>query len=138
MLCLFNISHVSSTVCSAAMAKRSQQDSGGERVTAKSRPMMNLTARTPSHVSSSTSVSPEEDKIPRVQLQRKRRDRGDLIKAQIYSKPPIVITMSNLWKASLQQATHSRMMTVLGLLKSGKLVLRHTIDQGDLIKLLGK
>ena len=58
LLCLFNISHFSSTVCSAAMAKRIQQDSGGERVTAKSRPMMNLSARTPSHVSSSTSVSP--------------------------------------------------------------------------------
>ena len=35
LLCLFNISHVSSTVCSAAMAKRIQQDSGEERVTAK-------------------------------------------------------------------------------------------------------
>ena len=40
------------------MAKRAQQDSGEERVTAKSRPMMNLIARTLSHVSSSTSVSP--------------------------------------------------------------------------------
>ena len=39
------------------MAKRSQQDSGEERVTTKSRPMMNLTARMPSFVSSSTSVS---------------------------------------------------------------------------------
>ena len=58
LLCLFNINHFSSTVCSDTMAKRSQQDSGGERVTAKSRPMMNLVARTPSHVSSSTSVSP--------------------------------------------------------------------------------
>ena len=48
----------SSTVCSAAMAKRSQQDSGEERVTAKSRLMMNLIARMPSFVSSSTSVSP--------------------------------------------------------------------------------
>ena len=58
LLCLFNISHFSPTVCSAAMAKRSQQDSGGEeRVTAKSKPMMNLLARTPSFVSSSTSVS---------------------------------------------------------------------------------
>ena len=60
LLSLFNISHFSSTVCSAAMAKRSQQDSGEERVTAKSRPMMNLIARTPSFVSSSTSVSPEK------------------------------------------------------------------------------
>ena len=40
------------------MAKRAQQDSGEERVTAKSRPMMNLTARMPSVVSSSTSSSP--------------------------------------------------------------------------------
>ena len=40
------------------MAKRSQQDSGEERVTAKSKPMMNLIARTPSFVSSSTSLSP--------------------------------------------------------------------------------
>ena len=60
LLCLFNIRHFSSTVCSDTMAKRSQQDSGGERVTAKSRPMMNLIARTPSHVSSSTSVSSEK------------------------------------------------------------------------------
>ena len=58
LLCLFNIIHFSSTVCSDTMAKRSQQDSGEERVTAKSRPMMNLIARTPTHVSSSTSVSP--------------------------------------------------------------------------------
>ena len=58
LLTLFNISHFSSTACLAAMAKRSQQDSGEERVTAKSKPMMNLIARTPSFVSSSTSVSP--------------------------------------------------------------------------------
>ena len=60
MLCLFNVSHFSSTVCFAVMAKRSEKDSGEERVTAKSRPMMNLIARTPSFVSSSTSVSPEK------------------------------------------------------------------------------
>ena len=39
------------------MAKRLQQDSGEERVTAKSRPMMSFIARVPSHVSSSTSES---------------------------------------------------------------------------------
>ena len=48
----------SSTACTAAMAKRAQQGSGEERVTAKSRPMMNLTARMPSVVSSSTSSNP--------------------------------------------------------------------------------
>ena len=58
LLCLFNTSHFSCTVCSDTMAKRSQQDSGEERVTAKLRPMMNLVARTPSLASSSTSVSP--------------------------------------------------------------------------------
>ena len=55
LLTLFNISHFSSTGCSAAMAKRAQQESGEERVTAKSRPMMKLTATTPSVVSSSAS-----------------------------------------------------------------------------------
>ena len=60
LLCLFNCSHFSSTVSSDTMAKRSQQESGEERVTAKSRPMMNLIAWTPSFVSSSTSVSPEK------------------------------------------------------------------------------
>ena len=39
LLSLFNISHFSSTVCSPAMAKRIQQESGEERVTAKSRPI---------------------------------------------------------------------------------------------------
>ena len=41
------------------MAKRAQQESGEGRVTAKSRPMMNLTARTLSFVSSSASSNPE-------------------------------------------------------------------------------
>ena len=55
LLCLFNISHFSSTVCSEVMSKRTQQDSGEERVTAKSRPMMSFIARAPSTLSSSAS-----------------------------------------------------------------------------------
>ena len=58
LLNLFNISHFSSTACTAAMAKRAQQETGEGRVTAKSRPVMNLTARMPSVVSSSTSSNP--------------------------------------------------------------------------------
>ena len=50
LLTLFNICHFSFTACLAAMATRAQQDSGEGRVTAKSRLMMNLTARTPSFV----------------------------------------------------------------------------------------
>ena len=38
---------------------------------------------------------------------------------------------------SLQQVIQNWIMTVLGLLKSGKVELRSTIDQGNLIKLLG-
>ena len=58
LLTLFNISHFNSNACIAAMAKRAQQESGEGRVTTKSRPMMNLTARMPSFVSSSTSSNP--------------------------------------------------------------------------------
>ena len=58
LLCLLNIGHFSSTGCTAAMAKRAQQRSGEERVTAKSKTMLNLTARMPSIVSSTTSPNP--------------------------------------------------------------------------------
>ena len=42
LLCLFNISHFTSTDCSEVMSKKTQKDSGEESVTAKSKPMMNL------------------------------------------------------------------------------------------------
>ena len=58
VLCLFNISHFSSTECSEVMSKRTQKDSGEERVTAKSRPTISLIARAPSTLSSSASESP--------------------------------------------------------------------------------
>ena len=45
LLCLFNISHFSSINSLEAMSKRSQEDVGEERVTAKSKPMMNLVSR---------------------------------------------------------------------------------------------
>ena len=64
LLCLFNISHFSSTDCSAVMSKRTQKDSGEERVTAKSKPMMNLVSRcserTPDVLPSTASESPGE------------------------------------------------------------------------------
>ena len=40
LLCFFNIGHFSSTACTAAMAKRAQQESGEERDIAKSRTVM--------------------------------------------------------------------------------------------------
>ena len=57
LFCLFNINHFSPTVSCAAM--RSDLNKIQEKnVTAKSKPMMNFVARTPSFLSSSTSVSP--------------------------------------------------------------------------------
>ena len=62
LLCLFNISHFSSTDCSEVMSKRTQKDSGEERVTAKPKPMMNLVSRcserTPDVLASTASESP--------------------------------------------------------------------------------
>ena len=45
LLCLFNISHFSPINSVKAMSKRTQEDASEERVTAKSKPMMNLVSR---------------------------------------------------------------------------------------------
>ena len=62
LLCVFHISHFSSAECSEVMSKRTQKESGEERVTAKSRTMMSLITRSiekpPSALSSATSESP--------------------------------------------------------------------------------
>ena len=62
LLCLFNISHFSSI--NKAMSKRTQEDPGEERVTAKSKPMMNLvsrcSARDPNVLASTASESPRK------------------------------------------------------------------------------
>ena len=42
LLCLFNITHFSSINSLEAMSKRTQEDANEERVTAKSKSMMNL------------------------------------------------------------------------------------------------
>ena len=81
LLCLFNISHFSCTVCSEGIAKRTKKDSGEERVTAKSRPMMSLIARAPSTLSSSASKSPGknsyESQSPWVRKLRKMIERSN-------------------------------------------------------------
>ena len=62
LMCLFNGSHFSSTNCSEVMSKRTQKDSGEKRVTAKSKPMMNLVSRcserNPDVLASTASESP--------------------------------------------------------------------------------
>ena len=47
LLSLFNMSHFSSTICTAAMATRAQQESGEERVTTKSRLVSSSTSSNP-------------------------------------------------------------------------------------------
>ena len=72
LLRLFNISHFSSINCLEVMSKRTQQDSGEERVIAKSKPMMDLvspySARDPNVLASAASESPvktrSESQIP--------------------------------------------------------------------------
>ena len=69
---LFNIRHFTSTNCLEVMSKRTQEDAGEERVTAKSKPMMNLVSRCsvrdPDVLASTASESPEktrsESQIP--------------------------------------------------------------------------
>ena len=62
LLCLFIISHFCSTDCSEVMSKRTQEESGEARVTAKSKPMMNLVSRcserAPAALSSTAPESP--------------------------------------------------------------------------------
>ena len=121
LLTLFNISHFSSTACIAAMAKRAQQESGEGRVTAKSRPMMNLTARTPSFVSSSASPNPGRTSYG-------YQDPGKSV--------PSDVERGNLCNRQ-DQIIHKRIMVDLGLLKSGKVELQSTIDRGNLREFLG-
>ena len=65
-MCLFNISHFSSINNIEAMSKRTQEDAGEERVTAKSKPMMNLVSRCnvrdPNVLASIASESPGKTK----------------------------------------------------------------------------
>ena len=121
LLTLFNISHFSSTACTAAMAKRAQQESGEERVTAKSRPMMNLTARTPSAVSSSASSN-----LGRTSYGY--QNPGKCVASDDRSEKP---------QKRHHQVIQKKIMVNFGFLKKGKVKLRRTIDQGNLRKLLG-
>ena len=119
LLTLFNISHFSSTPCIAAMAKRAQQDSGEERVTAKSRPMMNLTARTPSFVSSSPSSNPGRSSYgyqdPEQPVLDDRAGKPVEKSRSNYSQDYGSSWSSQVWKVEMES----------------------TIDQGNLSKILG-
>ena len=119
LLCLFNISHFSSTDCSEAMANRVQQDSGEQRVTAKSRPMMSLVARAPSTLSSSASESwvkksYESQSSCSAKAEKNDRTCRPVVDRDVYSA---------------RYSTQGGMMTKLGPLKSGKLTNRWVIER---------
>ena len=120
LLCLFNISHFSSIVCSDAMAKRLQQDSGEERVTAKSRPMMSLIARAPSNLLSSTSESPEKRSYGNQNPWSANGEKYDRTGGSDLRTVP-----------GYYHEQFTEMITKLGLLKSGKLTNRWRIERGN-------
>ena len=86
LLCFFNVSHFSSTNCLEVMLKRKQEDAGEERVTAKSKPMMNLVSRysgrDPNVLASIASESPgktrSESQIPLSSWNEQQPRTGDL------------------------------------------------------------
>ena len=125
LVCLFSISHSSSAECSEVMSKRTQEDAGDERVTAKSRPMMSLIARisekAPSVLASTASESPEltrqESQSP---LSRKLKctiERRNLL----FAVTPVTSVTDSL-KKHTHQTTRNAVLMKLGLLKSGNLM----------------
>ena len=72
-----------------------------------------------------------EIKILGVQLLKKRKHRGDPMSAATERPHSTNIIMNNLLEAFPQQVTQSGMTTALGLLKSGKLMLRCANVRGD-------
>ena len=91
------------------MSKRTQKDSGKERVTAKSKPMMNLASRcserTPDVLASIASESPGKT----------RHESQFLLSSRITDQDDLLKTLAH-------QATQNGMLIRLGLLKSGHLM----------------
>ena len=88
LLCLFNISHFSSINSLETMSNRTQEDAGEERVTAKSKPMMNLVSRysvrDPNVLASTASGSPvktryDSQKVPLSSLNDQQTRTGRLV-----------------------------------------------------------
>ena len=86
LLCLFNISHFSSINSLETMSKRTQKDSGEERVTAKLKPMMNSVSRLkdPNVLASTASESPvktksESQNVPLSSLNVQQTSTGRLV-----------------------------------------------------------
>ena len=116
LLCLSNISRFSSTNCLEAMSKRTREDAGEERVTAKSKPMTNLVSRCrvrdPNVLASTASESPgktrHESQIPLSSWNEQQPRTG-----------------------RAHQSTQNGTLTKSGLLKSGNMVKCWKQERGD-------
>ena len=123
LLCFFDISHFSSTVCTEGMAKRTQQDSGEERVTAKSRPMMSLIATAPSTLSSSASASPGKKSYGRQSPWSAKAEKVDRTGQPVVDRDAShesVHHYKQFFENSFSARYQGGTMTKLGVLKSGK------------------
>ena len=123
LLCLFNISHFSSTGCSEVMSKRTQIESGEDHSNVKTKNKSDSRAllTMPSSASEGTGREVMKVRVPGVRKLRNMTERGNplLAVAQVTRQDT---TASNSLKARIQHATQDGTMTKLGLLKSGKLM----------------
>ena len=125
LLCLFDVSHFSSTDCSEVMSKRTQKDSGEERVTAKSKPMMNLvsrcSARTPDVLASTASESSgktrHESQFPLSSRTEQHQRTGQLVEdaySSSYSEWNVDKTWSSQeWKSDELMDDRTRRLVLL-------------------------
>ena len=123
LLCLFNISHFSSAECSEVMSKRTQKESGEERVTAKSRPMMNLIARS-SERSSSRAIFYCIRKTGENQTRMSKSSESANLRSTIERGDPLFAhrERTNPLYTHTHQASQNEILMKLGLLKRGNLM----------------
>ena len=112
LLCLFNISHFSSTTCLEVMSKRTQEDAGEERVTAKSKPMMNLVSRCSARDPNVLACTASES-------QGKTRYESQILLSSWNEQQP---RTERPVMALAHQTTQNGTLTENGLLKSGNLM----------------
>ena len=121
LLTLFNISHFSSTACIAAMGETSST---------------RIRRRTCHSQITTYDEFDRKNAFVRVFFSFIKPGRGPRMDIKILKDLFLTIERGNLWKRQ-DQIIYKRIMVYPGLLKSGKLEMENTIDQGNLIKILG-
>ena len=121
LLNLFNISHFSSTICSACNGEASSTRIRRRTCHSQIKAYDEFNSENAFDRVVFNFIKPGEDMV------RISRSWKNLLQ--------VTIDRGNLWKHQ-DQIIHKRIMVDLGLLKSGKVELRSTIDQGNLRKFL--